>query len=213
MRSCRCSPSRITISLRTSDTSPSSRPAPRLPLAFRASRSSAPGSPPRCTTSASRRSPHRSSTSPALDAGERALVERHTVIGERILAAAPTLRAIAPIVRASHERPDGTGYPDGLRLEEIPICARIIAVVDAYDAMTSDRAYRRAMPVERAIAELHRHAGTQFDARVVDAVVVALTSRQPLALAAYWRVDSRLGRGVSCAAMPAQIHHVDRPGA
>jgi diguanylate cyclase (GGDEF)-like protein len=119
-----------------------------------------------------------------LDTAERALVERHTVIGERILAAAPTLRVIAPIVRASHERPDGTGYPDGLQLEEIPICARIIAVVDAYDAMTSDRAYRRAMPLERAIDELHRHAGTQFDADVVDALVVALKSRQPLALAA-----------------------------
>jgi diguanylate cyclase (GGDEF)-like protein len=119
-----------------------------------------------------------------LNAAERALMERHTVIGERILAAAPTLRVIAPIVRASHERPDGGGYPDGLQLEEIPICARIISVVDAYDAMTSDRAYRRAIPIERAVTELQQNAGTQFDARVVDALVIALHSRRSVAVAA-----------------------------
>ena len=61
-------------------------------------------------------------------------MQRHSAIGERILAAAPTLKAIAPIVRSAHERVDGNGYPDGLRLEQIPICSRIIAVVDAFDA-------------------------------------------------------------------------------
>ena len=100
-----------------------------------------------------------------LDPDERAFVERHSAIGERIVAAAPALEAIAPIVRAAHERPDGTGYPDGLRLAEIPISARIISVMDAFDAMTSDRPYRKAMPKESAIAELRRHAGTQFAPR------------------------------------------------
>ena len=88
-------------------------------------------------------------------------MQRHSAIGERIVAAAPTLEAIAPIVRAAHERADGTGYPDGLMLEEIPICARIIAVVDAYDAMTSDRPYRKAMPRReraRRAAPARRHA-------------------------------------------------------
>jgi HD-GYP domain-containing protein (c-di-GMP phosphodiesterase class II) len=101
-------------------------------------------------------------------------MQRHSTIGERIVAAAPTLHEIAPIIRSAHERVDGTGYPDGLRLEEIPICARIIAVVDAYDAMTSDRPYRRAMPQEDAVAELERHAGTQFDPTVVAAFKAVL---------------------------------------
>ena len=67
-----------------------------------------------------------------LDASEMMFMKRHSVIGERIVAAAPTLASIAPIVRAAHERADGTGYPDGLVLEDIPVCSRIIAVVDAY---------------------------------------------------------------------------------
>ena len=112
-----------------------------------------------------------------LDAAERSLMERHSAIGARIVAAAPTLSAIAPIIRAAHERPDGAGYPDGLRLEEIPISARIIAVVDAFDAMTNDRPYRRAMAVADAVAELRRNAGTQFEARVVDALAVAVATR------------------------------------
>ena len=104
-----------------------------------------------------------------LTAAERTFVERHSAIGERIVAAAPTLEAIAPIIRAAHERPDGTGYPDGLSAEEIPICSRVIAVVDAYDAMTSNRPYRPAMPKAAALAELRAHAGSQFDQRVSDA--------------------------------------------
>jgi diguanylate cyclase (GGDEF)-like protein len=119
-----------------------------------------------------------------LDAAERSLMERHSLIGERIIAAAPTLSAIAPIVRAAHERPDGTGYPDGLRAEEIPICSRIIAVVDAFDAMTNDRPYRRAMSVADALIELRRHSGTQFDRRVVEALAVAVAGRLTAPLAA-----------------------------
>jgi diguanylate cyclase (GGDEF)-like protein len=113
----------------------------------------------------------------ALDAEERAFIQRHSAIGERIVAAAPTLEAIAPIVRAAHERADGTGYPDGLELAEIPMSARIIAVVDAFDAMTNDRPYRDAMPVAAAFAELRRHAGTQFDPAVVEAFAEAMAER------------------------------------
>lgn len=112
-----------------------------------------------------------------LDAAERSLMQRHSAIGERIVAAAPTLEAIGPIVRAVHERPDGTGYPDGLRLDEIPVAARIIAVVDAYDAMTNDRPYRGAMPSDGALAELRRQAGAQFDPAVVEAFAEAIAQR------------------------------------
>jgi diguanylate cyclase (GGDEF)-like protein len=112
-----------------------------------------------------------------LDAVERAFMERHSEIGERIVAAAPTLAATAPIVRAAHERPDGLGYPDGLRLEEIPLSSRIIAVVDAFDAMTSDRPYRKAMPHGDALEELRRHAGTQFDRAVIEAFASTMPAR------------------------------------
>jgi diguanylate cyclase (GGDEF)-like protein len=111
-----------------------------------------------------------------LDAAERWFMQRHSEIGERIVAAAPTLRATAPVVRAAHERPDGKGYPDGLRLEEIPISSRIIAVVDAYDAMISDRPYQHAMRPADALAELRRHAGTQFDPAVVDAFASTMST-------------------------------------
>jgi two-component system cell cycle response regulator len=112
-----------------------------------------------------------------LDAEEQWFVQRHSEIGERILEAKPALREVAPIVRAVHERPDGLGYPDGLLLEAIPVSARIICVVDAFDAMTRDRPYQRAMPVGRALAELALHAGTQFDPAVVDAFTQAITDR------------------------------------
>jgi diguanylate cyclase (GGDEF)-like protein len=106
-----------------------------------------------------------------LDREEWAFVRRHSVIGERIIAAAPALARVAPIVRASHERPDGTGYPDGLRGEAIPIGARIVAVVDAFDAMLSSRPYKARSSVHEATAELVRCAGTQFDGAVVAAFV------------------------------------------
>jgi diguanylate cyclase (GGDEF)-like protein/PAS domain S-box-containing protein len=104
-----------------------------------------------------------------LDSEEWAFMRRHTLIGERIVAAAPALARIAPLVRASHERPDGTGYPDGLVTEAIPIGARIVAVVDAFSAMVSTRSYRTAMSIDEALGELQRCAGTQFDVTVVDA--------------------------------------------
>jgi HD-GYP domain-containing protein (c-di-GMP phosphodiesterase class II) len=109
-----------------------------------------------------------------LDEHEWVFMRRHTVIGERIMQAAPALAAAAPLVRSSHERFDGSGYPDALAGAEIPVGARIIAVCDAYDAMVSDRPYRAAMPHSAAIAELRRCAGTQFDPAVVSAFVAAL---------------------------------------
>ena len=104
-----------------------------------------------------------------LDDAEWGFMRRHTLVGERILAAAPALVDVARLVRASHERWDGDGYPDGLAGAEIPLGARVIAVCDAWDAMVTDRPYRRAMPREEALAELERCAGTQFDPDVVEA--------------------------------------------
>jgi two-component system, cell cycle response regulator len=102
-----------------------------------------------------------------LDVGEWAFVREHTVIGQRILAAAPAWIPVADIVRATHERWDGGGYPDGLAGAAIPLAARIIAVCDAFSAMTSDRPYRVKVPRDAALAELRRCAGTQFDPEVV----------------------------------------------
>jgi two-component system cell cycle response regulator len=104
-----------------------------------------------------------------LNADEWAFMRRHTVIGERIIAGAPSLTSIARIVRSSHERFDGTGYPDGLAGDAIPLAARIVFVCDAFDAMTSNRSYRAPMAAEPALAELRACAGSQFDPVVVDA--------------------------------------------
>jgi two-component system cell cycle response regulator len=102
-----------------------------------------------------------------LTADDLRFIDQHTIVGERILGAAPELRAVARLVRSSHERWDGTGYPDGLVAETIPLGSRIIAVCDAYDAMTSERPYRDTRPMDEALAELRRCAGTQFDPQVV----------------------------------------------
>jgi HD-GYP domain-containing protein (c-di-GMP phosphodiesterase class II) len=97
-------------------------------------------------------------------------MRNHTLFGERVLEGIPYLSgAASEIVAAHHERWDGSGYPKGLRGEEIPLPARIFAIVDAYDAMTSDRPYRRAMAVADALAELERCAGSQFDPELVRA--------------------------------------------
>jgi diguanylate cyclase (GGDEF)-like protein len=103
----------------------------------------------------------------ALNAEEWAFVRQHTLIGQRILAGAPAMREVGKIVRATHERWDGSGYADGLAGEAIPLAARIIAVCDAFSAMTSDRPYRQAVAVATALDELRRCAGTQFDPKVV----------------------------------------------
>ena len=103
-----------------------------------------------------------------LDEREWEFIRRHPLIGERIVLAAPALASTAAIIRSTHERIDGDGYPDGLAGEQIPMGARVIAVCDAFDAMTSGRPYRAAVSSEAALAELKRHAGTQFDARIVE---------------------------------------------
>jgi diguanylate cyclase (GGDEF)-like protein len=95
-------------------------------------------------------------------------MRQHTVIGERIVQAAPSLAPAADLVRSSHENFDGTGYPDGLKQDEIPLGARIIYACDAFDVMTSERPYSPAISSERALAELRRCAGTQFDPCVVE---------------------------------------------
>ena len=105
-----------------------------------------------------------------LDSDEWEFLRQHTLVGERILAVSPLLRRIGEIVRSTHERWEGGGYPDGLVGEEIPLAARIICACDAFDAMTRERPYKEAMSDEDALAELSRCAGTQFDARVVAAV-------------------------------------------
>jgi putative nucleotidyltransferase with HDIG domain len=107
-----------------------------------------------------------------LDDEERALIETHTVEGERMLTQVGGILAnVGRVVRSCHEDWDGTGYPDGLAAEEIPLAARIVRCCDAFSAMTTDRPYRRALPVAVAVAELRRCAGTDFDPAVVDALV------------------------------------------
>jgi HD-GYP domain-containing protein (c-di-GMP phosphodiesterase class II) len=106
-------------------------------------------------------------------------VERHPVIGERILGAAPALASVARIVRSTHERHDGDGYPDRLAGDQIPVEARIIAVCDAYEAMTAPRPYRRAVGHVEALAELARCAGTQFDPTVVAAFARVFAEAPP----------------------------------
>ncbi len=102
---------------------------------------------------------------------EWAIMRRHPVDGAEVLQQIMGLKEMAMNVRHHHERYDGAGYPEGLKGEEIPLGARIAAVVDAFDAMVSDRPYRKAISIEQAVAELKRCRGTQFDPVVVDAVV------------------------------------------
>jgi putative nucleotidyltransferase with HDIG domain len=104
-----------------------------------------------------------------LNLEERRHMEEHPVIGERILAKVEDYEEVANVVRHHHERVDGQGYPDGLSKDEIPIIARIIAVADAYDAMTSDRPYRDAMPSRVARLRIAQAVGSQFDTTVVAA--------------------------------------------
>ncbi|HEV7363998.1 MAG TPA: HD domain-containing phosphohydrolase [Solirubrobacteraceae bacterium] len=113
-----------------------------------------------------------------LEPEEWEFIQRHTIIGERIIAAAPALTDVARLVRSSHERWDGTGYPDALAGEAIPLGARIVSACDAYDAMITDRPYQAAVDSEHACAELRRCAGTQFDPAVVPAFLAAVAARQ-----------------------------------
>jgi two-component system, cell cycle response regulator len=106
-----------------------------------------------------------------LDENQRERLRRHTIEGEEMLASIAGLEHLAASVRATHEAWDGSGYPDGLNGEQIPLTARIVSVVDAYDAMTSQRAYRRPLTRQQALSRLRRGAGVQFDPRVVGALL------------------------------------------
>jgi HD-GYP domain-containing protein (c-di-GMP phosphodiesterase class II) len=112
----------------------------------------------------------------ALTLEERRLMETHPEIGERILAKVDDYAEIAAVVRHHHERFDGNGYPDGLASDDIPLLARIIAVADAYNAMTSDRPYREAMPSRVARLRLAQAVETQFDTSVVAAFEAILAA-------------------------------------
>jgi two-component system cell cycle response regulator len=114
-----------------------------------------------------------------LDESEWSFVRQHTLIGERIVSAAEALRPVGRVVRASHERWDGAGYPDGLAGEQIPLGARIVLACDAWDAMTTDRTYRRALGAEEAAEELRAHSGTQFDPEVVVALLAVVFDGKP----------------------------------
>jgi HAMP domain-containing protein len=106
-----------------------------------------------------------------LTADERGVIEQHPASGVELLEAVPLLTTALDVVSSHHERWDGSGYPQGLRGEEIPVTARIFAVVDALDAMAHDRPHRRAMPVGQALQVVHDESGKQFDPRVVDVVL------------------------------------------
>jgi two-component system cell cycle response regulator len=112
-----------------------------------------------------------------LDAGEREYVHKHPVVGERIVAAAPPLLPVAKLVRSSHERWDGGGYPDGLAGDSIPRGARIVAACDRFDTMTSDLPYSVGRTPHDALAELRRRSGTEFDPEVVAAIVAVVDER------------------------------------
>ncbi len=107
---------------------------------------------------------------------EWVLMRRHTLIGQRILTSAPALAIVGELIRSSHERYDGAGYPDGLAGDEIPLGARIICACDAFHAMIDERPYREARTEEEALEELRRCAGSQFDPDVVDAMTAALVA-------------------------------------
>jgi two-component system cell cycle response regulator len=111
-----------------------------------------------------------------LDDQEWRFMRRHTIIGEDILNVAPALHPVASLVRASHERWDGRGYPDGTSGEAIPEGARIVAVCDAFSAMIQDRPYQSGLTVGEAVAEIERSAGQHFDPRVVEAFAAEIRS-------------------------------------
>jgi HD-GYP domain-containing protein (c-di-GMP phosphodiesterase class II) len=126
-----------------------------------------------------------------LTSDELALVHEHPVIAERILSRVPSLKAICPIVRAQYERWNGSGYPDGLAGEAIPLGGRIIHVCAAFHAMSSERPYRPALTTDQIIRELRSQAGSQFDPRVVEAVVAIVQPGEVGAANLLQRIQAR----------------------
>jgi HD-GYP domain-containing protein (c-di-GMP phosphodiesterase class II) len=109
-----------------------------------------------------------------LTSAEFLMVKAHPVITAQIVGKIEALAHLVPIIRHHHERWDGTGYPDGLKGDDIPLLARILAVADGFEAMTSERPYRRARSEEEALAELKKCAGSQWDPKVVEAFLQML---------------------------------------
>jgi len=117
-----------------------------------------------------------------LDPQELGRIQRHVTLGRQILAEIPYLKGTAAdIAAAHHERWDGTGYPNRLRGEQIPLAARIFSVVDTFDAITNNRPYRLAQPVDHAIAEIRKGAGTQFDPGIVQAFIELISEKRAAA--------------------------------
>ena len=134
-----------------------------------------------------------------LNDDEWEIIRQHTVIGERMLRAVPEMGAVASMVRHSHERWDGSGYPDGLAGDEIPLASRIVLCADAFHAIRSDRPYRPGRSADAALTEVRAHAGTQFDPRVVDALVAVA------------RDVRRAGTGDRAARAPAGLRRCSPP--
>jgi len=112
---------------------------------------------------------------------ERKIMEQHTVIGERICAPLRSFRHVLPIIRHHHERQDGSGYPDGLKAEQVPLTARILQITDIYDALTTDRPYRKALSVEKALAIMREETNRGWwDASVLDEFEALVKGGQPL---------------------------------
>jgi putative two-component system response regulator len=112
---------------------------------------------------------------------ERKIMEEHTVIGERICAPLRSFRHVLPIIRHHHERQDGSGYPDGLKGEQVPLTARILQITDIYDALTTDRPYRKALPVEKALAIMQEETNRGWwDASVLGEFEALVKGSQPL---------------------------------
>ncbi len=106
------------------------------------------------------------------------IMQQHSVNGENLLKGIKNLQKYKRYIRAHHERYDGQGYPDGLKGEEIPLISRIIFVADTFDAMTSDRPYRKGLPTNVAVDELIKCSGTQFDSRIVEAFLNVLRKEE-----------------------------------
>lgn len=120
-----------------------------------------------------------------LTESEWAVMRTHPLIGAQIVEPMRFLGRAVDVIRCHHERVDGRGYPHGLKGDEIPLSARVFSVVDALDAMTSDRPYRSALPVDDAVAEIARGSGTQFDPEVVEAFLILMEGKaRPMAAAA-----------------------------
>jgi len=149
-----------------------------------------------------------------LDQTEWELIRQHTILGERILSAAPALRPVAAVVRATHERWDGNGYPDHLCADQIPLAARIIAVCDAYDTIITDRCYRPANTPEQARKEIKREAGHQFDPAIVAALLQELDrldidASPPDAPSQHAQTET--GHGQVAAEILRHVHHLLEP--